>query len=169
MRNMNATTPLPTTPTPVLPVRKTLRHTTPFPCPDAFYFVTICAAQRGTSTLTDNAAAILDAARHRQSLGRWFLSLFLVMPDHLHLLVHVPPSVAMSSVIRDFKRYLKKAYGISFQSGYFDTRIRDAAHYAEKWRYIVRNPVVRGLAATPREWPHVIAFDRVTGEERPHR
>ena len=154
---------------PLLPVRKQLNHNAPFRCPDAFYFVTICAKQRGSSVLTDTAEPILNAARHRQLTGKWFLSLFLIMPDHVHMLVHVPPSDKLSSVICDFKRYLMTEHGLAFQYGYFDTRIRDAEHYDEKWKYIVRNPVVRGLASTPREWPHVIAFDRRTGQERPHR
>ena len=151
------------------PVRKQLRHVPPVPVPDAFYFVTICAAVRGGSELTDRAAQILEAARYRQARGTWFLALFLIMPDHIHMLVHFSPNKDMTAVIADFKRYLATFCGLSFQSGYFDTRIRDEAHYAEKWNYIVRNPVARGLAATPREWPHVIAFDRATGEERPHR
>jgi len=152
-----------------LPVRKKLNHTPPFKADDAFFFVTICAAERGGSVLTDNAAAILEAARHRQMLGKWFLALFLIMPDHLHMLVHVPPTTSLTDVIADFKRYLSTFHKLSFQEGYFDTRIRDAAHYAEKWNYIVSNPVAKRLAKTPREWPHAIAFDRTTGEERPHK
>ena len=112
---------------------------------------------------------ILGAARFRQKRGDWFLHLFLVMPDHIHMLAHFPPDMDMKAVIADFKRYLSTAHHIRFQRDFFDTRIRDAAHFAEKWDYIVRNPVRRGLCATPRDWPHIIAFDPSTGEERPHR
>ena len=112
---------------------------------------------------------ILDAARFRQKRGDWFLYLFLVMPDHIHLLAHFPPDKDMMSVIADFKRYLSSAYHIRFQRDFFDTRIRDAVHFAEKWDYIVRNPVRRGLCGSPRDWPHVIAFDPATGAERLHR
>ena len=149
--------------------RKKINHKVPFRVPDAFYFVTICAAERGVSTLTENATAILEAARHRQALGSWFLSLFLIMPDHLHMLVHVPPEQSLMRILADFKRYLSTVHHIAFQRDFFETRIRDAAHYAEKWSYIVYNPVVRGLVSVPREWPHVIAFSRQTGAELPHR
>jgi len=96
------------------------------------------------------------------------------MPDHLHCLVHIPNTAvagrhALPDVVANFKHLLSARYGLAFQRDFFDTRIRDDAHYAEKWNYIVRNPVVRGLAATPREWPHGVAFDRETGEERSHR
>ena len=91
------------------------------------------------------------------------------MPDHIHLLAHFPPDRDMMAVIAGFKRYLSTAHHIRFQRDFFDTRIRDAAHFAEKWDYIVRNPVCRGLCESPREWPHVIAYDPATGAERPHR
>ena len=81
----------------------------------------------------------------------------------------VGPYLGLSTTIGDFKAYLSKAHHIGFQRNFFDTRIRDAAHYAEKWKYICLNPVARGLVSTPREWPHSLAFDRETGAERPHR
>ena len=102
--------------------------------------------------------------------GKWFLSLMLVMPDHLHLIVHGPPGGRpLPLVIGDFKRYLTSHFGIRFQRDFFDTRIRDDAHYAEKFRYICNNPVRKGLCVTARNWPHVIAFDHNTGMERQHR
>ena len=119
--------------------------------------------------MVDNADVILDAARFYQNNAKWFLHLFLVMPDHIHMLVHVPPTSQLSSVIGHWKSYLTTQNGIRFQANFFDTRIRDDAHYAEKWNYICRNPVARGLVGTPSEWKHVIAFDPATGEEREHR
>ena len=175
------------------PTRRVLDHRGPvrIDTRDAVYFITIDALgkydcgragstippQRSTEPVSFSSAVsskppyreMLDAARFRQERGDWFLYLFLIMPDHIHLLAHFPPDKDMTTVIADFKRYLSTAYHIRFQRDFFDTRIRDAAHFAEKWDYIVRNPVRRGLCATPRDWPHVIAFDPATGAERPHR
>ena len=171
-----------------LPVRKRLNHHAPYCLPGTFFFVTICARARGVTDFVENAAMILEAVRHYHVTGKWFVTLCLVMPDHLHMLVHVPietveqPGVVggggprpfmgvcgLPKTIGEFKSFLSKTGHLCFQRGFFDTRIRDEAHYAEKWAYIVRNPVARGLSATPREWPHVIAFSRQTGEEIPHR
>ncbi len=98
----------------------------------------------------------------------------LVMPDHLHFIVHVPDGGAhgvrpLPRVVGDFKRLLTGRYGLRFQRDFWDTRLRDEAHYAEKFRYICNNPVRKGLCATARDWPYVIAFDRETGDERQHR
>ena len=171
-----------------LPVRKRLNHHAPYCLPGTFFFVTICARARGVTDFVENAAMILEAVRHYHVTGKWFVTLCLVMPDHLHMLVHVPietveqPGVVggggprpfmgvcgLPKTIGEFKSFLSKTGHLCFQRDFFDTRIRDEAHYAEKWAYIVRNPVARGLSATPREWPHVIAFSRQTGEEIPHR
>ena len=70
----------------------------------------------------------------------------------------------LDRVIRDFKRSVSRLFKIRFQRGFFDTRLRDDAHFAEKCAYVLGNPVRKGLCATPEEWPHVMAFNRETGE-----
>ena len=154
-----------------LPSRKPLDHrgTLWVDVSDAIYFITIAAAERGGTMLIDNADTIMNAARFYQDKAKWFLYLFLIMPDHIHMLVHVPPTSQLSDVIGHWKSYLATQKGIRFQVNFFDTRIRDAAHYAEKWNYICQNPVALGLVEAPRKWKYVIAFDPATGEEREHR
>ena len=123
------------------------------------------------------ANLLLQHAREYHEMGKWRLALFLVMPDHLHLIVHIPANGAMGSsrptelerVIRDFKRSVSRLFGIRFQRDFWDTRLRDDAHYAEKFSYICNNPVRKGLCETARDWRHVIAFNRETGDELAHK
>jgi len=154
-----------------LPIRKRLDHRGPLSIrtTDAIYFVTIAAERRGTTALVDRSDVILSAARFYQSTRKWFLHLFLIMPDHIHMLVHVPPALTLASVIGHWKSYLTTQHKIRFQANFFDTRIRDQEHFTEKWNYICRNPVTKGLTAIAREWPYSIAFDPSTGQERVHR
>ena len=128
------------------PVRKQLDHRGPLSIDvrDAIYFITIAAENRDAADFIDHADVILSAARFYQSAGKWFLYLFLIMPDHIHLLVHVPPDKTLDDVIGHWKSYLTTQHGIRFQKNFFDTRIRDAEHYAEKFRYICMNPVRKG-------------------------
>ena len=111
--------------------------------------------------------AIMSTACHFQNIGKWNLALLLVMPDHLHLIANIPSGAMGSSrptglerVIRDFKRSVSRLFGIRFQRDFFDTRLRDDAHFAEKYNYILGNPVRKGLCATQEEWPYSIAFAR---------
>lgn len=155
----------------LLPIRKRLNHHGPsgINSADAIYFITIAAAERNTNILLDRADEILSSARFYQTTGKWFLYLFLIMPDHIHMLVHIPPERELADVIGHWKSFLTAQRDVRLQSNFFDTRIRNPEHFAEKWKYICQNPVARGLVATPREWPYVIAFDPKTGSERPHR
>ena len=164
-----------------LPTRKRLDHRGPvsIDVSAAWYFITICAADhrpwvggdhRAPRTFDEIATIILDEGRFFHNAGKWFLSLMLVMPDHLHFIVHGPPGGRpLPLVIGDFKRYLASHCKINFQKDFWDTRLRNEALYAEKFRYICDNPVRKGLCAVARDWAHVIAFNRETGEELARR
>ena len=78
-------------------------------------------------------------------------------------------ATALPKIVSQFKHLLAVRYGMRFQRDFWDTRLRDDAHYAEKFRYVCNNPVRKGLCVSAREWHHVIAFDRMTGEGKPHR
>ena len=167
-----------------LPMRKRLNHRGPLSInvSSAWYFITLCAEGHapwvGSRVPRDRdfasaADSILSAARWYHEHGKWRLALFLVMPDHLHFIAHFPSTcghagrvtLPMVSIIQHFKSYLVRNHGLRFQRDFFDTRIRDDAHYAEKFSYILGNPVRRDLCATPEEWPYSIAFNRTDGSE----
>ena len=157
--------------TPSPPVRKRISHIPPLHLrmSGVVFFVTICAEGRTVDQFIPKADILLACARHYQHIGRWFIHLFLIMPDHLHMLVQVPSDTTLTRVMAAWKHYLSQKHGIRFQREIFETRIRDEEHFMEKWRYILYNPVTRGLVAEPRDWPHVISFNAADGLERVHR
>ena len=173
-----------------LPQRKLINHRGPLSVNvvGAWYFITICAEghkpwsvggapraprdidQSREIPLVHAAEMILAESREYQRRGVWCLALMLVMPDHVHFIVHGPSGGRpLPRLIGDFKRLVTSRYGLRFQRNFWDTRIRDEAHYAEKFRYVCNNPVRKGLCACACDWPYVIAFDRESGEERLHR
>ncbi len=86
---------------------------------------------------------------------------FVVMPEHVHLLVSEPERQTLADAIHFLKlsfakrwRFLRHAVepGAFWQKRYYDRNIRDAEEFTEKLRYIHRNPVKRGLASEPEEW-----------------
>ena len=167
-----------------MPARKRLNHRGPssVDVSSAWYFVTLCAANHapwvGSRVPRDRnieqmdfaaiADAILSAARWYHEHGKWHLSLFLVMPDHLHFIAQFPSvcghagrvTLPIVSIIQQFKSYLVRTFALSFQRDFFDTRLRDDAHFAEEYDYILANPVRKGLCAAPADWPYSIAFSR---------
>ena len=167
-----------------LPARKRLNHRGPLSIDvsSAWYFITICAeghapwiadevkigravAPRPPSPITPLetiAPLILREARENHNRGIWWLALFLVMPDHLHFIVNIGGrgATALPRVIANFKHLLSARYGLRFQRDFFDTRLRDDAHFAEEYDYILGNPVRKGLCVAPANWPYSITFSR---------
>jgi putative transposase len=86
---------------------------------------------------------------------------YVVMPEHVHLLVNEPDRVTLADAIHylklSFAKRLRSRRG-AMQSGsfwqkrYYDRNVRDAREFAEKLRYLHRNPVKRGLVKEPGEW-----------------
>jgi putative transposase len=77
------------------------------------------------------------------------------MPDHLHALLSFSTDEAMSGVIGDWKHFHARKYGIIWQEGYFDHRLRDderGEQLSVKVNYIRQNPVVAGLCAKAEDW-----------------
>ena len=125
----------------------------------AIYHIRIRAKPNTPLPLTNESLArsLLDSARRYHTDVRWCCLLFLLMPDHLHALLALPPEQCMSDTIGAWKRFQARQHGIRWQKNYFDHRIRDTRQFEEKAAYIRRNPVVKNLCATESEWPWVVA------------
>ena len=140
----------------VLPDRKWMRHNTPhWVAADAVFFLTICAGNRGGSEFLEDERPqrILDSAKFYHDQRKWFVSLILVMPDHLHMLVQFPPGPKMNKLVQNWKRHLARETGISWQKGFFEHRIRADESLWEKAEYIRENPVKAGLVENRDGWP----------------
>jgi REP element-mobilizing transposase RayT len=98
----------------------------------------------------------MESARFYHRRGRWHITVFILMPDHIHALLSFPRDEAISRVIGDWKRFHARKHVILWQEGYFDHRLRDderGEQLAAKIDYIRNNPVVAGLCARPEDWP----------------
>ena len=105
------------------------------------------------------AQSILDSAKFYEARLRWHITLFLLMPDHLHVLLSFARDQSISEVIRDWKRFHARANDVMWQEGYFDHRLRAderGAQLSAKMNYIRQNPVVAGLCAKAEDWPWLI-------------
>ena len=55
--------------------------------------------------------------------------------------------------MRNWKRGTNRFQHTEWQEGFFDHRLRTDSEVNNKWDYIRRNPVVKGLCATEDDWP----------------
>ncbi len=105
------------------------------------------------------AQGILDSAIFYEAKLRWHITLFLLMPDHVHAVLSFARDKSMSEVIRDWKRFHKRTNHVMWQEGYFDHRLRldeRGMQFSAKLHYIRHNPVVAGLCARAEDWPWII-------------
>ena len=86
---------------------------------------------------------------------------YVVMPEHVHLLVSEPANETLADAIHylklSFAKRVRSRRGAvepkSFwQKRYYDRNVRDAEEFAVKLRYLHRNPVKRGLVKEPSDW-----------------
>ena len=79
---------------------------------------------------------------------------YVVMPEHVHLLVSEPKDVTLSVVLQALKisvarRSLPRPF---WQRRFYDFNVFTDEKRLEKRRYMHRNPMVRGLVAHPKDW-----------------
>ena len=93
---------------------------------------------------------------------RYRLHAWVIMPNHVHLLLVTIEPFSLSMIIKDLKsitarkinHYLKRT-GKVWQEEYWDRYIRDEAHYNNAVSYIRENPVKARLVKQSGEWPWV--------------
>jgi len=93
------------------------------------------------------------------SLGLYVLESYVVMPNHVHLLLN--PKVPVAEITRrlkgptarDANRVLNRSGKRFWQDESFDHWVRDDAERLRLRSYIESNPVVAGLAKRPEDWP----------------
>jgi len=79
---------------------------------------------------------------------------YVVMLEHLHLLVNEPTRGLLSRTVQALKLSvsMRSPERPFWQAHYYDFNVSTHDKFVEKLRYIHRNPVRRGLVAKPEEW-----------------
>jgi putative DNA methylase len=106
----------------------------------------------------DNAHSVEEALLHFDG-ERYRLLAWVVMPNHVHVLVETLPSHSLSTIVHSWKSYTARAIGKRlghrgqlWQPDYFDRYIRDEKHFQAVVRYIHNNPVKAGLVDSAEAW-----------------
>jgi len=117
----------------------------------------------------DRLLAILEQTRERY---RFVVVGYVIMPEHIHLLIAEPEAGSPSTVMQVFKQRTARAllpkkkrrdprqrrlFGEEvrdpfWQARFYDFNVWTTKKRVEKLRYMHRNPVKRGLVSSPEEW-----------------
>jgi putative transposase len=82
---------------------------------------------------------------------------YVVMPEHVHLLVTEPERATLARALQALKQSVSQLLighsGHFWQVRYYDFNVRTPEKRVEKLKYMHRNPVKRGLVELPEQWP----------------
>jgi putative transposase len=121
-----------------------------------FHFLTFSCYHRSQRLGTAAARDLFEEALERVwNRYRFVVAGYVVVPEHIHLLIGEPIKVAVSSVVHALKLSvaMRRAERPFWQARYCDFVVHNEEKRVEKLRYMHRNPVVRGLVAKPENWP----------------
>jgi len=110
--------------------------------------------------LLDSAAARATFERELERVRGWYgcyITGYVVMPEHVHLLISEPERSELSVVIQMLKQITShrlRPAGLPrfWQVRYYDFPVWSERKRVGKLRYIHRNPVERGLVTRPENW-----------------
>ncbi len=124
----------------------------------AIVFVTVNTRQRKPILAKTDAVDIIRAAWCQGD--QWRVGRYVIMPDHIHFFC-APRDLSIS--LKRWMKYWKSQASLRWprpmeqpiwQLDFWDTQLRRGENYDEKWDYVWRNPVRKGLVAKPEDWPY---------------
>jgi putative transposase len=125
------------------------------------YFVTSGTFnRRRLFQVATNAALFLETLQHYRRAGNYKLHAFVVIPDHIHLLLS-PTGIALERVMGLIKGVFSHRLGSKlpvWQRGFTDHRVRDSNEFEMRRRYIHDNPVRAKLVELPGLYPYSSAY-----------
>jgi putative transposase len=99
-----------------------------------------------------------------------YIAGYVVMPEHVHLLISEPERSKLSVAIQMLKQITSQELRAKHLSRFWQVRYYDFPVWSEakrigKLRYIHRNPVERGLVESPEDWKWSSFVHYATGRE----
>ncbi len=135
------------------------------------HFITFSCYRR--VPLLDSLMAKETFERTLERVRAWYgcyITGYVVMPEHVHLLISEPERSKLSVAIQMLKQITSQKLHAKplprfWQVRYYGFPIWSEAKRIEKLRYIQRNPVKRGLAERPEDWKWSSFVHYATGME----
>jgi putative transposase len=128
--------------------------------PGTFFVTTTTHDRRRLFQATKNAELFLETLQHYRGLGHYKLHAFVVMPDHVYLILsphRITLERAVGFIKGGFSHRLASGFPV-WQRGFTDHRIRDAEDMEVRRTYLLLNPVRAKLVEAAELYPYSSAF-----------
>jgi putative transposase len=111
------------------------------------------------------ANLFIEVLRSYMRAGKFKVHDFVVMPDHVHVLLTIGPEMSIEKAVQlmkgNFSYRAKKELGFKWevwQKGFSEVQVTTEASFAQHQTYIDENPVKAGLARSAEEYPYCSTF-----------
>ncbi|MDE3062938.1 MAG: transposase [Acidobacteriota bacterium] len=134
-----------------------------------FHFLTFSCYKRQPLLAHRNGYSLMEQALERvRQTHKLVVAGYVLMPEHVHLLVSEPCLGSLSAAIQALKqetsKKLKRPDEPHFwQRRYYDFNVWSEGTTEEKLHYMHQNPVQRGLVAQPQDWRWSSFLHHATG------
>ena len=112
-----------------------------------------------------SATLMIDVLRSYVAAGKFRLHDFVIMPNHMHLLLTVGDGMTVERALQfikgGFSYRLKKEFGYPgevWQRGFSETRVENRESFLKHREYIAANPVEAGLVDAPEKFPYCFTY-----------
>jgi putative transposase len=136
--------------------------------PGGTFFFTVTLADRRSSVLVDHVDLLRAAFRHTLCRRPFVIDAIVILPDHLHAILTLPPGDAdfpgrWKAIKAKFTRSLiattinpghdhRGGYSL-WQNRFWEHTIRDEGDFERCANYVHFNPVKHRLVSSPADWP----------------
>jgi putative transposase len=144
---------------------------------DPTFFVTSVTWERRPLFKSDQAATMfIETLFGYRARGLFQLYEFVLMPDHIHLLLAPKPTLALERSMQFIKggyshRFMKETGSVMeiWERSFTNHRIRDASDYEMHRNYIRSNPIRARLVERPQDYRYSSAYPGFCLDEAPQR
>jgi len=119
------------------------------------HFITFSCLERRPYLATPASRELVEEALARTQKRYKFLVFgYVVMPEHIHVLLGEPSIGTIADVMKSWKLSvtLRQKQRPFWEQRYYDFNIFTNEKLSEKLKYLHRNPVARGLVKKPEDW-----------------
>jgi putative transposase len=143
--------------------------------PGYTYFVTTKTWQnRPLFRVSEVALILAEQIVHYRNEGVYLLHAFVIMPDHIHMLLTPDASMSLERAMQYIKGgsshriHAVRRHKMSiWQPGFHDWTVRDEEDFRTRVSYIHLNPVRAHLADCPEDWPYGSANGKYATDAMP--
>jgi putative transposase len=122
-----------------------------------FFVTTVTSRRQPVFRHNPNAALLMETMLHYQAHKKYLVHAFVIMPDHLHVLITPAFNVSLERAVQFIKggfSYQLKSRSPVWQESFTNHRIRDVVDFEQHVEYIHRNPVRAGLVLEAAQYPY---------------